>query len=212
MEGFFAGASQSVHEAVQVIELGPMSTYALADALVYYRREDADDLRNIRRFLKRELAPESDTPYIYLVPSLESTTVEGTFKRPAVTVQLVMTGPSGSAQAARSTYTVMHSLVVTAYGESRVATMELSQRVYRLFNEGGRGFRGAAYRIPMWEYPSGMRLDRWMRVLRPSLSMGLDATDDEGKWSRPIQMRIESPREREVEQVPLMGAVSISGL
>jgi hypothetical protein len=192
--------------------IGPIGAWSIGDALVYYRCSDADDLRSIRRFLKRELAPETETPYIYIVPDLENLTYEGRFQRPAVTIRLVMSGPSGVGQAARGTYQVTHSVVVTAYGESRESTMTLAQQVWRLFHEGGRSFRGAAFRIPMWEYPSGMRLDRWMRVQRPTLSMGIDATDDEGKWSRPIQMRIDSPREREVEQTPLIGSVSTSGL
>lgn len=178
--------------------------YALASAGISYTYNDQDDLKNVRRFLKRNLAPTSEEPYIYIEP------LEAQFIRPAVTIRLLRTAPAGqSAQAARPTYDVEHALVVTAYGRDRAGTVSLAEAVSRLFHEGGAD--RAAYRIPMWDYASNGRLSRLMRVSRGSLSVGLEASDDSGLWSRPIELRVQAPRVRQqVTRRPRLNAVFIS--
>jgi hypothetical protein len=47
-----------------------------------------------------------------------------------------------------------------------------------------------------------------MRVLQTSLSMGLLQTDDEGKWSRPLSMRLDVPRVRSQRMAPFVQQIS----
>jgi hypothetical protein len=161
---------------------------------------DLNDLKSVRRFFKRHLAPTTDSPFIYIEP------LEGEFMRPSVTIRLVNTGPSGTGQAARPTYDVQHQLVISAYGRDRAETMALADKTWRLLMEGGSN--GAAFRIPLWEFASGGRLARWLRVDRNSLGFSLEATDDQGLWSRAIEARVASPRSKLVRVTPLMASVT----
>jgi hypothetical protein len=183
------------------MNLGHMEAYSLSHAEAEMTYNDLDDLKSMRRFLKRALAPDTDEPYIYIEP------IEAEFMRPAVTVKLVRTSPVGTVQARRPSYDVEHALVVTSYGRDRAETVSLGERVWRLFNEGDSR-QGAAYRVPMWDFASGMRLSRWMRVPRENLSVGLDTADEGGHWSRPIEMRVKSPRVRPIRRVPTMASVT----
>jgi hypothetical protein len=178
-----------------------LSATSVSNAKFDYRVNDLDDLKSIRRYLKRQLAPTTDEPYIYVEP------IEGEFIRPAVTVRLIRTGAPATSGVRRPSYDVEHALVVTSYGRDRAETIALSERTWRLFNEGDDS-QGASYRIPLWDFTNGWRLTRWMRVQRASLAFGLDTTDEAGLWSRPIEMRVVAPRARESRRVPTLASVS----
>lgn len=176
---------------------------AITDARIEFRYQDTWDLKSVRRWVYRNLPALDDGPYVYIQP------LEGEFKRPSVTIQLVRSTPSGPGQSASRSYGLDHTLALQVYGRTRDETIMLGQAVWRLFEEGG--VDKAPYRIPMWEFRGGLRLARWMRVNRGSLSMGLDATDDEGLWQRPITVTVSAPRLRSTDRgIPLVGSVSIT--
>lgn len=162
------------------------NAWAIGEAGIASEYQDDWDLKSFRRFLYRNLGGDAG-PKLFIEPD------EGMFSRPAVTIRLATTRQMSRA-ARRPTYDVEHALVVMVYGRDRAETVTLAKRVWRLMNEGGA--EGPAFRIPMWEFASGNRLSRWMRVESGSLSMSLDATDDEGQWQRSIEVRVKSPRMR----------------
>jgi hypothetical protein len=175
------------------------SAVAISDAYVAAGYNDLDDLKSIRRWLYRAI-PEV---YIYIEP------IEGMFERPALTVRPADQGLAEGGQGAFAhTYNVEHSIIITAYGLDRAATIELGQRVWRLLHEGAGD--GAAYRLPMWSFALNAALARKLRVVAPSLAMSLEETDDEGKWSRPIELRVQSPRSRPTRRAPLVERVTIT--
>jgi hypothetical protein len=182
-----------------------MHALAATEARVGFTLSDVDNMLSLRRWVKRSLAPTGDEPYVYIEP------LEAQFIRPAITMRLIRTGLFGTrGQAARSTYDVELAVVATAYGRNRADTMTLAERFWRLFQDGGAG--GAAFRIPMWNFAMNVKLDRMMRVPRGSLSMGLDATDDSGQWSRPIELQVQAPRLRAPRRAkePQLAAIPIS--
>lgn len=186
-----------------------------ADAWVDWTYNDADDLKSIRRWLSRRLAPSaSDTtdpdtangePFVYVEP------IEATFQRPAVTVQLLPGGVAENTQGANSpVWAVEHQLVITAYGSDRAHTVALGEQVFNLLNGAGAP-REYAYVIPMWSFALKSRLARMMRVLPRSLAMGLEDRNEADIWSRPIEVRVRSPRSRIVTKASAIQTVALSG-
>jgi hypothetical protein len=195
------------------MDLGPMQAIALSSGEWGWTYNQLDELKSLRRYFQRIVSPGATggnepgpgEPWWYLVPDVdEEDPTEGEFMRPAVTIELIDTGPSldGGGSATRPQYDVEHSVVLKVYGETRLGTIELAERVFAALNAGGRD--GASYRPQMWAFPLGAMLARRMRVLRPSLSMGMQGTDDEGKWSRPITLRVRAPRLRPVHARPVI--------
>ena len=179
-----------------------------------YAYNTADDISSLQEWLARSVSPSTigggdpsgDDPYVFAIPQ------EAEFVRPAVTVELVDEGLSGPAAASRGSYSTMLSISVISYGRDRSHTLWLAQRVWDVVN-GGAGV--AAYRPQMWAWSlagvgsngvqrAAPRLARRMRVLQTSLSMGLLQTDDEGKWSRPLSMRVDVPRLRSQTPAPII--------
>lgn len=180
-----------------------MQASALSSSFFAHTYDDEDDLKSVRRFLKRILAPDSDTPYIYIEP------LEAEFMRPAVTIELVTTRPVNAGGARNASWDVEHTLTVRVYDEGREATTRLGERVWLAFTQGGAD--GAAFRIPMWAFAAGgARLSRFMRVSRDSLSMGNQQTDDESKWVRPIDLRVRSPRVRPISARPTIQSATFN--
>lgn len=174
-----------------------------------YAYSDEHDLLSIRRWLARGISPTllaTGTPgpgeaYIFPEP------LEATFMRPALTIRLSNTGGTlMEGGAASPTFYVEHAVTITAYDEGRGPTVLLAQEVWRLLH--GWAHDGASWSIPLWNIDAGARLARRLKVLRTSLAMGLDETDDEGKWSRPITLRVRSPRTRPVATAPLIETVA----
>ena len=171
---------------------------------------DDDDLESIRRWLFRALCPNGyadgcglpldGEPYIFIWPRLQ----EGEFKRPAITLRLLTTFPAAISQPGPegASYDENLSLVATCYGRDGTETIAIAEKMRRAFRAGTPGER--AYRLPMWWIAGGVKLARKLRVLPPSLSMGLDNTDDESMWSRPLEFTVTTPRLRPVTPVPDM--------
>jgi hypothetical protein len=199
---------------------------AYANTDFVYRYNPLDELYSMQEWLARSVSPstngggdpQNDDPYVFVVP------LEGTFVRPAVTVELVDEGLAGPRAASPHIYMVTLSLSVVSYGVDRDHTFKLAQRVWDAVNDRGAG--RASYRPQMWAWSlagsdangdqrAAPRLARRMRVLQTSLAMGLLQTDDEGKWSRPLSMRVDVPRVRSQLSAPVVQwigeAVSVRG-
>jgi hypothetical protein len=181
-----------------------------------YRYNTGDDLCSLQEWLARMVSPSTwggadpsgDDPYVFLIP------LESEFMRPAVTIELVDEDLTEAGAASRGVYAVSLSVSVVSYGRDRGHTIDLAQRVWDAVND-----RGAAYRPQMWAWSlagsdengrqrAAPRLARRMRVLQTSLSMGLLQTDDEGKWSRPLSMRLDVPRVRSQRMAPFVQQIS----
>ena len=191
--------------------IGQLSAGAVSGATWNYRYDDTDDLLSLARFLKRSLAPTGGPntppadgePFIYTQPD------EGDFRRPALTIRLVASDPAALAAASWSpSYNVEHAVVITAYGRDRDETMRLAQKLRRVFDEGG--YDGVPYSVPMWAIEAGVHVARRMRVLRSSLAMGLEQSDDANLWSRPLELRLRSPRLRLEKPAPIIQRVVTS--
>jgi hypothetical protein len=184
-----------------------------------YRYNVADDLYSLQEWLARAVSPSTnggsdpadDDPFVFVIP------LEAEFERPAVTVELVDEDLAAAGAASRSSYQASLSVSVISYGRDRTHTLALAQRVWDAVNDHGGG--SAAYRPPMWAWTlagvdaNGVqrpapRLARRMRVLQTSLAMGLLQTDDEGKWSRPLSMRVDVPRIRSQGLAPVVWQIN----
>lgn len=181
-------------------QLTPHPGVAQAYATVAYAHRDDDDLKNVRRYLYRNLGYDAG-PRIFIEP------LEAEFTRPGITIRLVRSSPTGRA-AARPTWDVQHTLVLTVYGRTRAETIDVAEQTWGLLHDGGQS--GGAYRIPMWDFGSNNRLERMLRVDTRSLTMSLETPDDDGQWSRTIEMQVRAPRIRPVSLSPLMGFVTIT--
>lgn len=181
-------------------DINQLDAVALATAHLRYEYNDRDDLLSMRRWIARNLSPTASAasdpgvgePWVYVEP------LEARFMRPAITVRLVRTALVADGRrnaASRPTYDVEHSLVLMAHATTRDEAISLGEKLWRLFHEGGSS--RTPYRIPMWEFGAGGgRLDRQIRVIRESVSIGLDSTDEPDKWTRPVEVRVQSPRLR----------------
>lgn len=177
-----------------------------------YRYDDPDDFLSIARWLHLSLSPgatstdgpQGDEPWIYPEPK------EGTFQRPSITMRVVTSQPAtGQPLAAMGpSYGREHSLVLTAFGQDRAQTLRIAANLMRCFEEGG--FDGTPWSLPMWMSGAGTKLARRMRVVRASLAMGMEQTDDEGKWARPLEVRVQSPRLRLERPIPIIERVVTS--
>lgn len=191
--------------------INQLDAVALASAFIDYEYRDSDDLLSVRRWIARNLSPGASAstdpgpgePWVYVEP------LEATFIRPAITVRLVRTGLVSDGRrnaASRPTYDVEHSLVLMAHATTRDEAISLGEKLWRLFHEGGSDL--TPYRIPMWEFGAGGgQLDRQMRVVRESVSIGLDSTDEPDKWTRPLEVRVQSPRLRPRRPLPRINRV-----
>ena len=192
---------------------------AFASTGFRYRYNTDDDLSSLQEWVARSVSPSTngggdpagDDPYVFVIP------LEAEFQRPAVTVELVDEALSGPGAASRGSYYATLSISVISYGRDRSHTLSLAQRVWDAFNDRGAG--GGAYRPQMWGWSlaavdangaqqAAPRLARRMRVLQTSLAMGLLQTDDEGKWSRPLSMRVDVPRLRSQASAPVIWQIN----
>lgn len=161
-----------------------------------------DDLRSVQRFLYYGIARGEDMR-LYTWP------LEETFKRPAITIRAIP-GTTREADISRrplrsSSYEMQHQLQVTVYHLDRERTVDWGWRVFRLLRDGENG---KPLSIPLWSIALSAVVARSLRVLRPSLAMGVEATDDEGKWSVPISMSVTSPRLRPTSDLPKIERVT----
>ena len=183
----------------------------LAQAGISYAYNDIDDLKSLRRWVQRWLSPETDAthdpdpgnPWVFIEP------ISGTFKRPAVTIRLLPTTGVVTQRAPASNYAVLHRFVLTSYHEDHDTTIELGQRLWRGFTEGGDPAL-ARFRIPMWAFGLNARLSRYMVVLPETLSQDLAETNEQGVWSRALNVTIQSPRFRMAPGVPKIESVGLS--
>lgn len=184
---------------------------ALAEAKIAYAYNDLDDLKSLRRWVARWLSPNTsatvdptgDEPWVFLEP------ISGTFKRPAVTIRLLPTTGVVTQRAPGSNYAVLHRFVLTAYHEDHDTTVALGERLWRGFQEGGDPSM-ARFRVPMWAFGLNARLGRYMRVDPATLSFDLAETNEQGQWSRPLSVSIQSPRMRGAAGVPRIQSVDLS--
>jgi hypothetical protein len=191
-----------------------------------YEFNPTDDLMSLRRWLSRIVSPATagpigqvngnpgpGEPNFYIEPD------EGEFVRPAVTIQLIEEGastysPSDEKVRPRA-WNSQLSITFKAYGDPEAAiggradTIRIANLVWRALNEGGPDF--AAYRPPLWAFALHARVARRLRVLRTSLSMPLEDTDDQRRWVRPINARIIAPRTRPLARpVPVLSSAELS--
>ena len=172
-----------------------VSRLGLSAAIAYHHELD-DDALSIQRFLWIALGRDAG-PFVYRFGA-----IEGTFKRDphgAITVRLVRAGAAASddGRVAKASYDLDHQLVLMVYGAvaddpaaARQNTIALSERVARALYERAS--------IPMYAKALRAELARSLRVLPRSISMGLEATDDEGRWARPVECTVRAPRLRAV--------------
>lgn len=177
-----------------------MVAHDIFDARMVYEPNDPDDLLSIQRFLFLNLPSD--------IKLFRFGAWEGTFKRPAVTLRLVDTQPLSEGPVRRPSWTVEHQIVAMAYHLDRAQTLTLGQQVHGLLHAGGRGER--PYSIPLWVDAWGAELARKLRVVRPSIRMGLEATDDENKWARPVEFRVRSPRLRPQPIAPVIDSITVT--
>jgi len=174
-----------------------------------------DDLMSLRRWLSRIVSPGTAAPIgavgaspgpgepnFYIEPD------EGAFLLPAVTIQLVEESASTYSptdeKARPRAYNVQLSIAIKCYGNPAVEptvpdggrgdTIRIANLVYKALNEGGPDL--AAYRPDMWAFGLHARVARRLRVVRTSLSMPLEDTDDQKRWVRPISAKVIAPRTR----------------
>jgi hypothetical protein len=194
------------------MNVGYLSAGSVSGASWVYRYDDPDDLLSLAHWLHLSLSPNAsagqnptgDEPYIYPQP------LEGTFQRPSVTMTVVASLPALNVPLAAMgpSYAREHQLVLTAFGQDRAQTLRIASNLHRCFEEGG--FDGVPWSVPLWIGGAGTKLARRMRVVRASLSMGMDQTDDQGKWARPLEVRVQSPRLRLERPVPIIERVVTS--
>jgi hypothetical protein len=174
---------------------------------IVYRHDLDDDALSIQRWLWLGLGRDAG-PFVYRFGA-----TEGSFRRDprgALTVRLVRTGQSGTDDGrwAKVSYDLEHQVVLMAYGPTdpdpvvaRQRTIDLSERVARMLHERGS--------IPLYAEVLRAEVARNLRVLRPSISMGLEATDDEGRWTRPVEFTVRAPRHREIRPSATVGRIEI---
>lgn len=166
---------------------------SVSTSRVTYDYNAEDDLISIQRFLFRALDAANQDPVL----NLYRWPLEETFHRPAVTVRLLPGARESDASARRNlsagNYDLMLPILITAYGEDRAKTIELGQRIVRALY---LGHEGRPMSIPLYSKSMGLVLARSLRVVRPSPVMGIEDTDDEGKWSVPVNVSVIAPRLR----------------
>lgn len=183
---------------------------ALSRAGILYTYSDIDDIKSLRRWVQRGLSPETDAthdpdpgnPWVFIEP------ISGTFKRPAVTIRLLPTSGIVTQRDPSANYAVLHRFILTSYHEDHDTTVELGQRLWKLFWEGGDPAL-ARHRVPMWAFSLNARLSRYMAVLPESLTQDLTETNEQGQWSRALNVSIRSPRFRmppDVAKIESVGA------
>jgi hypothetical protein len=203
------------------------SAYQGSGAILSYYYQDQDAIRSLKRYLSRSLAPETadfgsvkgspplpGNPYIY-----DNPTPEGQFRRPAITLRLVDSGPNTTRprRASNASYSLVLTIAMLIYGDDsdptsdsgRLSTMNLAERTRRILD--GDDPRYAPWRIPMWNFQANVKLARLMRVMAGSPAMGLSDTDDLGKWYRSMTLRLEVPRLRMSTNSPVLASVSVTG-
>jgi hypothetical protein len=186
----------------------------LSEGGIDYVYNDPDDLKSMRRWLQRKLSPGAtkttnpdstkDEPFLFTEP------IEGTFKRPAITIRLIDDLGIVTQGHASSNYLKQHLVMFTAYGEDRRQTVAIAEAMWDCFFSGGDP-SGARFRIPVWAFDLNARLARFMRVLPESLSMGLDETNEQGEWERGVEARILAPRIRPVPGAPALQGLGLAG-
>jgi hypothetical protein len=176
-----------------------------------YAFNPTDDLMSLRRYYSRIISPATASPIGTVGPNpgagepnwyIEPD--EGQFLLPAITIQLVEEGASSyspSDQKVRPrAWEAQLSITFKAYGDPDAAiggrqdTIRIANLLWVALNQGGPD--GGAYRPAMWAFGLHARVARRLRVLRTSLSMPLEDTDDQRRWVRPINCRIIAPRIR----------------
>jgi hypothetical protein len=185
---------------------------AQARAGVLYTYNDLDDMKSLRRWVQRWLSPETDethdpdeaNPFVYLEP------LTGTFKRPAVTIRLLPTTGLVTQRDPSSNYAVVHQFVLTAYHEDHDKSLALGERLWRGFWEGGDPAL-ARHRVPMWAFGLNARLSRFMRILPETMSQDLAETNEQGVWSRALNVSIRAPRFRQAPSVPTVRSIGVRG-
>jgi hypothetical protein len=177
---------------------------------ILYGYNDPDDIKSVRRWLKRELSPATDDdtdpgpgePFVFVEPII------GTFKRPAVTVRQLPVIPRITENLASTNYQVEHSFVLTAYGDDYDETFSLGERMRRMISEGSSPLF-APYRIPLWAFDLDARLARWMQVVPDSVQMELAETNEQGMWQRSMNLRVKAGRRRGTQHVPAVKSIGL---
>lgn len=181
----------------------------LARGGILYTYNDIDDIKSLRRWVQRGLSPETTAtrdpdpgnPWVFIEP------ISGVFKRPAVTIRLLPTSGNVTERDNSANYAVTHSFVLTAYHEDHDTTIELGQRLWRLFWDGGDPSQ-ARHRVPMWAFDLNARLARMMRVIPESMTQDLAETNEQGQWSRALSVSIRVGRFRMPPQVATIQSVT----
>jgi hypothetical protein len=158
-----------------------------------------DDALSIQRFLWLHIA-RAQHINLYRWGALEET-----FERPAITIRLLPGSRESDASMRRplgSSWEEQHQVVLSVYHADRAKTVELGRDVIRLLRDGPVG--GRPLSIPIYAQALGAVVARFLRVLRPSIQMGVEDTDDEGKWMVPVNLTVTSPRRRRMVQAPLI--------
>ena len=192
-------------------QMPAMQAVSVSGARWGYEYNVVDDLMSMRRWLSRIISPATIAPIgttggnpatgqpnLYIEPD------EGEFLLPAVTIQLVEEGAStyspGDRNVHKRGYWSQLQLVIKVYGDpatsigGRADTLRLGTLVWRALNEGGED--GAAYRPQLYAFALHAKVARRMRLVRTSMSMALEDTDDQRRWFRAIHVRCMSPRKR----------------
>lgn len=196
-------------------ELPQFYAASMPDAGIIYAYNDVDDMKSLRRVLARAISPtaaggaepdvDAGEAWLYLVPDYAVDREAPKFQRPAVTIQLLDTQSAPSGPKMGFNYSVEHLMTITAYGRTRPETIALARKVWVALEDSLRS------RADLWATDFNARLARKLRVLSDSLSMGFADTDDQGKWERPLELRVRAPRMREVLNAPILQSVGASG-
>jgi hypothetical protein len=182
---------------------------SVSSARLAYEFTPDDDMLSIQRWLFYGVGTPNITAQrgvnLYIWGS-----IEGTFERPAITVKLLPGTREADFSLRRPVSSpqrdVQFMVALTAYHLDRARTVDLGRRVEGLLRDGSVNFRPLS--IPMYSAALAAKVARSLRVLRPSIQMGIEDTDDEGKWSVQVTAAMTSPRLRVTPAAPAMDRVS----